>query len=382
MSADDRTTPSGTWAFIAGGGTAGHTLPGIAVAQALVAEGHDASSIRFVGSERGSESRLVSEAGFQISVLPGRGIERKVSLQNVASAWALLRAQKQALGLVRRHRPSVVLALGGFASLATAFAAVACRIPVVVAEQNAVAGAANRLVAKRAVACAVAFEGTGLPNAHLTGNPVRAEILAVDPADRAAARRALGLPTDATVVLAFGGSLGSRRINQAVFGFVEALSERADVAVHHVVGSRDWGSREGAPPTLPKGGLHYQAVEYEQDMARAMAAADLVVSRAGATTVAELSVVGLASILVPLPIASEDHQTANARALVDADAAVLVPDAELDAHRLVAEVGALLAGEDTLGRMAAAARALGRPDAAERVADLVGSAATGELSRG
>jgi undecaprenyldiphospho-muramoylpentapeptide beta-N-acetylglucosaminyltransferase len=378
------THESATWALVAGGGTAGHTLPGLAVARALVERGHPASSIHFVGSQRGSEARLVPEAGFEVSLLPGRGIERKISLQNVASAWALVRAQKQALGLVRRHRPSVVLALGGFASVATAFAAVASGIPVVVAEQNAVAGLANRLVARRAVASAVAFEGTGLPRAHLTGNPVRPEILAIDPeADRLPARVRLGLPAEATVVLAFGGSLGSRRINEALFGFVDALAERADVAVHHVVGSRDWEAVQAKLPTPPEDGLHYQAVEYEEDMASALAAADVVLARAGATTVAELSVVGRASVLVPLPIASEDHQTKNAEALTaGVGAAVLVPDRDLTATTLVDRLGALLDEPDTLARMGAAARALGRPDAADRVADLVEAAASRELRRG
>lgn len=367
-----------TWVLVAGGGTAGHTLPGIAVARALVDRGHPAGSIRFVGSERGSEAQLVPDAGFGITLLPGRGIERKLSLQNVASSWALVRAQKQALGILRRRRPAVVLALGGFASVATAFAAVACRVPVVVAEQNAVPGLANRLVAKRAVASAVAFEGTGLPRARLTGNPVRPEILALDvDRDRGPARARLGLPDAGTVVLAFGGSLGSRRINDAVFGLAEQWSERSGLAIHHVVGSRDWDSVQAKLPTPPAGGLRYQAVAYEQDMASAFAAADLVVSRAGATTVAELSVVGLGAILVPLPIASEDHQTANARALVDGGAAVLVPDAELTPDRLVSEVGALLGEGDTLTAMADAARALGRPDAATRVAELVEEAARG-----
>jgi UDP-N-acetylglucosamine--N-acetylmuramyl-(pentapeptide) pyrophosphoryl-undecaprenol N-acetylglucosamine transferase len=368
-----------TWALVAGGGTAGHTLPGIAVARALVDRGHPASSVHFVGSRRGSEARLVPDAGFEITLLPGRGIERKVSLQNVGAVFGLLRAQLQAFALVRRLRPEVVLALGGFASVAAAFAAIVLRIPIVVAEQNARAGLANRLVAKRAVASAVAFEGTGLPRARLTGNPVRAEILAVDPdADRLPSRVRLGLPEQAVVLLVFGGSLGSRHINEAVFGFVEALAERGDVAVHHVIGSRDWDEVQADLPTTPPDGLRYHAVEYEEDMASALAAADVVLARAGATTVAELTVVGRASVLVPLPIASEDHQTKNAESLTgEAGAALLVPDGELSAEVLVERLGPLLDDPATLARMGDAARALGRPDAADRVADLVEDAAGG-----
>lgn len=367
-----------TWALVAGGGTAGHTLPGIAVARALVDRGHPPESVHFVGSERGSEARLVPEAGFDITLLPGRGIQRRLTPANLAAAWGLVRAVARAVGLVRRRRPQVVLALGGYASVACALAALLWRVPLVVAEQNAVAGAANRLVARFARASAVAFTGTGLPRAQLTGNPVRPEVRArVVDRDRAGARRALGVPEGATLVLAFGGSLGARRINEAVLGAAARWRDRADLALHHVVGDRDWERYRDEVAAIGGGALAYRAVRYEDDMARALAAADLVVSRAGATTVAELAAIGVPSVLVPLPIASADHQTANARALVEAGAAVLVPDAELDAERLAAEVAALVEPAATLSAMAEHARALGRPDAAERVADLVEAAARG-----
>jgi len=365
--------PPPTWALIAGGGTAGHTLPGIAIGRALVARGHEAAAIHFVGSERGSEARLVPDAGFTLTALPGRGIQRRLTLANVGAVVGLVRAFGRALSLVRRRRPAVVVALGGYASVACALAAVVFRIPIVVAEQNAVPGAANRLVACFARAAAVSFPGTDLPRAVVTGNPVRPEILAVDrERDTAAARERLGLPPDRVVVLAFGGSLGARRINQAVTGLVGRWADRSDVAVRHVVGERDWDDpsarseeRDGA------GGILYRPVRYEDDMPTTMAAADLVLARAGATTVAELAVLGLPSVLVPLPIATADHQTANARGLVDLGAARLVPDGELDVDRLEQEIGPLVT--DTMARtaMGEAARELGRPDAADRVADLV-----------
>lgn len=362
-----------TWALVAGGGTAGHTLPGLAVAAALVARGHDPASIHFVGSERGSEVRLVPEAGFGLTALPGRGIQRRLTLENVGALLGLARAFLLAVREVRRRRPAVVLALGGFASVACAMAARLWRVPVVVAEQNAVAGAANRLVARFARASAVAFPGTGLPRSVLTGNPVRSAVLEVDPvAGRAPARRALGLPDDRVVILAFGGSLGARRINRAVAGLVERWADRSDLAVRHVVGERDWDDpsaraeeREGG------GGILYRPVRYEDDMPTALAAADLVVGRAGATTVAELGVLGRPSVLVPLPIATADHQTANARSLVERGAAVVVPDAELDVDRLEVELGPLVADPARRRSMEAAALATGRRDAADRVADLV-----------
>ena len=365
--------PSPTWALIAGGGTAGHTLPGIAIGRALVGRGHPASAIHFVGSERGSEVRLVPEAGFTLTALPGRGIQRKLTPDNIGAVIGLIRAFAKALGLIHRRRPSVVVALGGYASVACALAAVLYRIPVVVAEQNAVPGAANRVVARFARAAAVSFPGTDLPRAVVTGNPVRPEILAVDRSrDRAAARDRLGLPEDRVVVLAFGGSLGARRINRAVTGLVERWADRTDVAVRHVVGERDWDdpSARGEEQAVTSGIL-YRPVRYEDDMPTALAAADVVLARAGATRVAELAVLGLPSVLVPLPIATADHQTANARGLVDLDAACLVPDAELDVDRLVAELDPLVTDGARREAMGVAALGLGRPDAADRVADLV-----------
>lgn len=362
-----------TWALIAGGGTAGHTLPGIAVGRALVERGHAPASIHFVGSERGTEDRLVPDAGFTITVLPGRGIQRRLTLDNVGAVIGLVRAFWQALAIVRRRRPAVVLALGGYASVATALAARLLRVPVVVAEQNAVPGAANRWVARFAKAAAVSFPGTDLPRAVLTGNPVRSEVLAVDRAtDRSPARAVLGVPEDRLLVLAFGGSLGARRVNRAVAGVVGRWSSRDDLAVRHVVGERDWdepGCR--AEDRAGPEGILYRPVRYEDDMPAALASADLVVSRAGASTVAELAVVGLPSILVPLPIATADHQTANARALVEVGAARLVPDAELDADRLESELGDLLADPVRLAGMGERALAIGRPGAADAVAGLV-----------
>ncbi|MDQ2678561.1 MAG: undecaprenyldiphospho-muramoylpentapeptide beta-N-acetylglucosaminyltransferase [Actinomycetota bacterium] len=367
-----------TWAVIAGGGTAGHLMPGLAVARALVARGHDTSSIHFVGASRGLEAELVPDAGFDITLLPGRGIQRRLTLDNVAAIIGLVRALMQAVGLVRRRRPAVVVALGGFASAACALAAVIWRVPLVLMEQNARAGAANRLVARFAKACAVPFPETDLPRTVVTGNPVRDEVLAVA-ADRdvAAARARLGVDPERTMIVVFAGSLGSRRINEATFAAARALSTRDDLAIRHVVGARDWDDRE----LIETDGLDYTQVRYEHDMATVLAAADLAVCRSGGTTVAELAVIGVASILVPLPIATRDHQRANAQPLVRAGAAVLVPDDELDAPRLLSEIAAVVDASPIDGRsrarvMSDAARSLGHPDAASDVADLVESNAS------
>jgi undecaprenyldiphospho-muramoylpentapeptide beta-N-acetylglucosaminyltransferase len=367
------------WALVAGGGTAGHVLPGVAVAKELVAQGHDPSEIHFVGAERGIERTLVPDAGFGITLLPGRGIQRKLTLDNVGAVLGLVRAMFQAVGLVRRTRPSVVLAVGGFASAAVAVAAVLWRVPLVVADQNARAGAANRLVARFAKACAVPFPETDLPRTVVTGNPVRDEVLAVGAhRDQAAARAGLGVPEGRTLVVEFAGSLGSRRLNDATFECARRWAGRDDLAIYHVVGGRDWDDdRVPAELTaLPAdgSGLWYRAVRYEDRMDRVLAAADLAVCRSGGTTVAELAVVGVPAVLVPLPIATRDHQRFNAGPLVAAGAAVLVDDAEFDGDRMEAEVLPLLE-TGRLAQMSAAAKSLGRPDAAAAVAALVSEAA-------
>lgn len=366
-------SPSPTWAVIAGGGTGGHVVPAIAIGQALVGRGHPVDTIHFVGSMRGLESHMVPAAGFEVTLLPGRGIARRLSLENLGAVVGLLRAFGRAVVLMRRWRPAVVVAVGGYASAAAALAAVILRIPLVVAEQNAVPGLANRVAGRFAKACAVSFEGTPLPRAVVTGNPVRPEIVMADTSaeGRAAARAALGLPADAVVVAVAGGSLGARRINTAVVELARRWSGRSGVCIYHVVGRRDFAEMSGLRPDPVDGGLEYRQVDFEERMDHLLTAADVTLQRAGASTVAELAVIGLASVLVPLPGAPGDHQTQNARRLADAGAAVLVPDRDLDADRLEQELGRLVDCAPDRERMAAAARLLGRPDAAERVATLV-----------
>jgi UDP-N-acetylglucosamine--N-acetylmuramyl-(pentapeptide) pyrophosphoryl-undecaprenol N-acetylglucosamine transferase len=312
-----------------------------------------------------------------MTLLPGRGIQRRLTLANVAAVWGLLVAAGRALRLVGRLRPSVVVAVGGYASVAVALAAVVRRIPIVVAEQNAAPGAANRLIARFAKASAVSFEGTPLPRPVVTGNPVRPEIAAIDPArDRAAARRAFGVGEGRRLLLVFGGSLGALRINRAVLAALPRWADRHDLAVHHVVGERDWDLISAAVPA-DLGRLEYRAVRYEDQMPSALAAADLAVCRSGSSTCFELAAVGLPAILVPSPVVTADQQTRNARPLVDAGGAVLVPDAELDGERLATEVDRLLGDEGRLAEMSAAALAWARPDAARAIAALAESHARG-----
>ncbi len=361
-----------TWAVIAGGGTAGHVLPGLAIAEELVRRGVARDQIHYVGSARGIEQRLVPEAGFELTVLPGRGIQRRFTLENLRAIAGIVAAVFTSLRLLRKLRPAVVVGLGGYASVPSALAAGVLRIPLVVAEQNAVPGAANKLASRFARACAVSFPDTDLPRSVWTGNPVRSEVLEVDRDDqRADARRRLGVDPERRLLVVFGGSLGALRINEAVFSALPMWRNRADLAVRHVAGARDHDDLSGRIPVEADDSIAFDLVRYEDDMPSVYASADLILCRAGASSVAELAAVGVPAILVPLPGAPGDHQTANAAALSDAGGAVMVPDHELDADRLVAAVDSLLGSGSRLEDMARASAGFARRDAAAAVAELV-----------
>jgi UDP-N-acetylglucosamine--N-acetylmuramyl-(pentapeptide) pyrophosphoryl-undecaprenol N-acetylglucosamine transferase len=346
--------------LVTGGGTAGHVMPALAIATALRNRGHD---VHLVGSARGIEARLVPEAGFAQTLLPGRGIARSVSpaalKANIGAVIGLVRAALMAIGLVRRHRPAAVVAVGGYASVAACVGAVLWRVPIVVHEQNAVPGAANRLLARFAVRSAVSFPGTDLPRAEVVGNPVRAELFEAGHRARA---------DGCTQLLVFGGSLGALSINRATLAAVERWRDRSDLAVHHVIGRRDW-------PTLDRpvdtGALAYEAVEYEDDMPARLAEADLVVCRGGSGTLFELAATERPAIIVPSLVTTGGQQIANAERVAATGGAVVVRDDELDGDRLAAEVDALLADPDRLGQMSEQVSTLAAPDAADRVADLV-----------
>ncbi|MGA3219344.1 MAG: glycosyltransferase [Acidimicrobiales bacterium] len=368
-----------TWAVIAGGGTGGHLYPGVAVARALMALGHAQATVRFVGSRRGVEAKTRALEGFPVTLLPGRGLSRRLSarslLANFGAAGAFLAAVAMATRSFARWRPAVVVSLGGYAALPCVVAASLWRVPVIVVNVDAVPGAVNRWASRVAVACAVSSPEVALPRAVVTGVPVRSDMARArrSQTERREARRRLGLPEPAWVVVVSGGSLGSRRINQATVQLAGLWSGRQDVAIRHVVGRRDWEELRSAG--LPDGPLVYQQVPYEEDMASLYAAADVAVQRAGANTVAELALAGVPSVLVPLPRSPGDHQGANARAMAGAGGAVVVADEDFDGARLAHELDALFARPERLAEMGEAARALARPDAAAAVARLVEASA-------
>lgn len=355
------------YALVTGGGTGGHVYPGLALAEALVARGHPRDSIVWVGNEGKLEAEAVPQAGFAVVLLPGRGLQRRLTVENVGVARQTAQAFRKARRIVKDHRPEVVVGVGGYASLPCLVAARLQGIPTVVHEQNAAPGLANRIAVRLGARAAVSLPGTPLPDAVVTGNPVRASVVAVE-------RRP---STERPLVAVFGGSLGARRINEGAAGLYDLWRGRGDVAVRHVSGPAGFETATAALAGLRREGdrLDWSLRRYEDDMPGFYAATSIAVCRAGATTVAELAAAGVPSVLVPLPGAPGDHQTRNAEALVAAGAAILVPDAECTGERLAAELEPLLADPARLEAMGAAARTLARPNAADDLADLVESTA-------
>lgn len=314
------------FAIVTGGGTAGHVLPALAVAEALVARGHDPASILYAGCERGIETRLVPATPFPYRFYDVVGFQRSLSRRNLGFLPKLVRGTRQAIKDLRDQRPAVVVSVGGYASMPSVLAARRLKIPVVVVSYDRTPGRASRLAAKRAVACAVAFENSPLPRAEVTGAPVRQSILDVDRrAGRPAARERLGLPDDRFVVAVMGGSQGSGVLNAAIARYLADHSDDSGLAVRQAAGERFEADIEQLP--LP---VFHQLVGYEADMASVYAAADLLIGRGGASTVHEIAVTGTPSILVPWAHAADDHQTDNVGWLSESGGAILLPEADLD----------------------------------------------------
>src|SRR5688572_23424512 len=273
-----------TFALITGGGTGGHVYPGLALAEALVARGHPRESIHWVGSAGKLEETAVPAAGFTIDVLPGRGLQRRLTVENVEVLVMSARAFRMARGIVRRTRPEVVVGVGGYASLPCLVAARLQRIPTVVHEQNAAPGLANRIAVRLGARAAVSLPGTPLPDAVLTGNPVRAAVVAVE-------RRP---SPDRPLVAVFGGSLGARRINEAAGELYDLWRDRAGLTIHHVSGAAGYDRARAALEASRRevDRLDFRLLRYEEKMPELYAATTVAVCRAGATTVAELAAAG------------------------------------------------------------------------------------------
>jgi UDP-N-acetylmuramate--alanine ligase len=352
---------------IAAGGTAGHVVPALAVADELQASG---AKVVWVGTRDRAEAELVPAAGYEISFLSVQGLDRRNPLRAMAATARAGVAVGAAHRLLGRLGADVVLAGGGYVAGPVGLAAAARRIPLVLTEADSHLGLANRMLAPlaRRVCLAFPIEGHEGERYLVTGRPVPR---AVVEADRERARESLAVPDGAACVLVFGGSLGARSLNYAA---VEALR---DVGAHvlHITGRRDYAElRERLGETAG-----YRLIEYYADsLADPLAASDLVVARAGGS-IFEIAASGRPAILVPYPHATADHQSKNARWMTDAGAATVIADGDLTAERLRAEVEALLGDRERLGRMGDAARAVARPDAAARIAqEVLGALGPGE----
>ena len=364
---------------VAAGGTAGHVVPAIAVADALRASG---AEVTFVGTRDRAEARLVPEAGYEIDFLDVRGLDRRNPLRAAGAVARAAAAVPAAAGILRRRRADAVLGGGGYVAGPAGLAAVGLRLPLVLSEADSHLGLANRLLARRARRVCLAFQIPGREGDRylVTGRPVPAAVLE---ADRGVSRQRFGIPERAPTLLVFGGSLGALTINSAALdafvwggGGAPGATETAPTPpalpaserpfwVLHITGSRDHelarARLAAAPPE------RYVLLEYEPDLGAALAASDLVLARAGGS-VFEVAAAGRPAILVPYPHATARHQDSNAAWMEAAGAAVVVGDDELTGERLAQESTALLADQVRLARMAQASRSLARPDAARRIA--------------
>ena len=370
------------YAVVTGGGTSGHVIPAIAICELLVEAGHPVSDIRYVGSRRGVERELMSSSDVASEFLPISGLQRSLSFQglgrNALLPWRLLRSRVLARGLIKMWSPSVVVSVGGYASEPMSRAALAANVPLVCVSYDRIPGLATRRQAKLAAISAVAFEGSSLPRSVLTGAPVRKQIRRLDiSASRGSSRAALGIASDAHMVVVMGGSLGSGVLNAMVANLLIGLSGTTSV-VYHICGQR---FERDPMPHVPAG-VQYIRVGYEDRMADVYSALDVLVSRAGASSVAEIATVGVAAVLVPWPDAADGHQELNARWLTDAGAGILMDDAACIDGRAVAEVTQLLVNTQRLSELAHSAYELGALHRSNALVKAIEGAARATVARG
>jgi len=344
--------------LMAGGGTGGHVVPAIAVARELRRRGHEPF---FIGTRHGFEARLVPAEGFPLEWIEIGGLKNVGVMRRLRSLWQLPVAVWRCLRVIRRRRPAAVFSMGGYVAGPPMLAAILARVPIVVMEPNALPGFTSRRLHRFIRKALLTFEEARAEFAgadcEMTGLPVRPEFFAVEP-------RAPGNPFR---VLVTGGSRGARTLNEAVR---QALPTWPREEVHLTL-QCGADSLAQCQAEFAQHQIRGEAVVFIESMADAFAAADLVIARAGAGSLAELAAAGKASILVPFPYAADDHQTKNAQAMERAGAAVLVPDAEMNGARLLSEIAALRAEPERLAQMAMNARKQAKPGAAERAAAIL-----------
>lgn len=353
---------------LAGGGTAGHTSPLIATAERLRAAAPSAR-LTCVGTPRGLESRVIPAAGLDLRMIPPVPLPRRLSVDLLSVPNRLRKAVGEARAILDEVHADVVVGFGGYVALPVYLAARGRGTPVILHEQNALPGLANRIASRFAAITAVSFPDTPLPRARYVGLPIRAAIAALDRAsDQKAARAALGFSGERPLLLVSGGSQGARSINDALAGARDDLLA-ADVDVLHVLGPNNL--TDAHTEVVAEGtGARYRPVAYVDAMEQAYAAADLMVCRSGAATVMETATVGLPGIFVPFPHGNGE-QARNVQFLIDHDAGVRISDQALTANRLLIEVVALIGDEPRLAQMSARCAAVVPRDAAAALADLV-----------
>lgn len=351
-------------AILAGGGTGGHVIPAIAIAQEL--QRHYAAEIIFIGTARGLENRLVPAAGFSLQLVKVGALNRVSLATRLKTAFDLPRAVWSAARMLNEFQPDVVIGVGGYASGPAMLAAILKHIPTLAFEPNLVPGFANRVVSRFVSAAAVHFEQTAehFRNAVVTGVPVRPAFFKIPQKPFSPA---------APTLLVFGGSQGARAINQAVTRSLPELARRLpNVHVIHQTGERDYNEVQA---TYAAASISAEVHKFIDDMPAFFARADLVLCRSGASTVAEIAAAGKPAIFVPFPRAADDHQRRNAEAMEQANAAVVLEETKLDEVWLLDTVCALMDDPARLARMSDAARRMSHPEAAKEIAELAAKVA-------
>ena len=357
--------------IVSGGGTGGHIFPALSIADAIRSK-HPDAKILFVGADNRMEMQRVPDAGYEIVGLPIAGFDRKNLLKNIRVLWLILKSQRMAKKIIKKFAPHAVVGVGGYASGPTLKMAASMNIPTLIQEQNSYAGVTNKILAKRAEKICVAYDGMERffpkEKIELTGNPVRKSLIEMR-TNRNEAVKALGLDENKKCVLIVGGSLGARSINEAVIANIETIRDNKDIQFIWQTGKLYFEEMKERCATIGKP-ENLTITDFVSNMAAALGAADLVISRAGAGSISEFALLGKAVILVPSPNVSEDHQTKNAMALVEKDAAIHIPDAKAKEEMIKTAVETVLDAQ-RIATLEKNVEKLGKPNAAEVIADEV-----------
>ncbi|MBQ5888451.1 MAG: undecaprenyldiphospho-muramoylpentapeptide beta-N-acetylglucosaminyltransferase [Bacteroidaceae bacterium] len=357
--------------IISGGGTGGHIFPALSIADAIKAK-HPEAKILFVGANNRMEMQRVPDAGYDIVGLPIAGFDRKNLLKNFKVLWLILKSQRMAKKIIKEFAPQAAVGVGGYASGPTLKMAAKMNIPTLIQEQNSYAGVTNKILSKRAKLICVAYDGMErfFPHEKIkkTGNPVRKNLLDMR-SNRKEAMKAMQLDENKKCVLIVGGSLGARSINEGVLANIELIRANKDVQFVWQTGKLYFEEMKkrveeaGKPENLT-------VTDFVSNMANALSAANLVVSRAGAGSISEFALLGKAVILVPSPNVSEDHQTKNAMALVEKDAAIYVADAKVK-EELIQKAIETVNDDTKISQLESNIEKMGKPNAAEDIANEV-----------